>query len=424
MTDTSLTPDETMGEIAQIAGAANDPALGASAAPGAVSGTNVEPDAVNAACYPGFDYRVQARAYTANLGINEWSIITIQGETNLGPCRAFQVWLNQQTGEIRYQYLAMNGESAYSKIGLRLEYGFVGSEPDTLVVSNNDLNGAVNNSGYRFTPAPPQPTKVHTVTVDALMTSIGFLQTGFSGNFEPLAVTDPAGAAISCADTANVLCLTVDNSPGDRSVQYVQVKVNGRTGVWSAAVDAGSARQATYSFSSMALSDLEVEGFHDRQAPSFKPSRLLVGLQNAADGNTLQAWLQKPNGQRWGSPFTLYDDGAHGDGQAGDGQFGLLDFQPPGRGVAWLWVQGALGGQSFQRMDPAPLSFQPVELTVLTPGVIPSDGSAFPVALRIESRDPSQRCYTPSFEAPPGWYVEWELGEGYPCLNNGESVER
>ncbi len=388
----------------------------------------VTPDAVSAECYGGSNYGLQARAYTASVGINEWYVITFQGEANLGggstPCRAFQVWLNLQTGEIQYQYQALNGEAATAEIGLRQEYSLLGSTPDELVVSRNDIAGAALGTGYVFTPAPPQPTKTHTVTVDALMTSVAFLQTGFSGNFEPLVVRDPQGNTISCGDAANVLCLTMDNSAGDRSVQFVQVRVNGRVGAWTAVVDAGSAGQATYSFTGMAESDLEVEGFYDRQAPSFKANKLLVRLGSATDGNTVQAWLQRPDGSRMGAPFTLYDNGLQGDGQAGDGQFGLLNFAPPGRGVAWLWVQGALGGQSFMRMDPAPISLQPFEISLVTPGAVPNDGSPFTVAVRIESHDPRLRCYTPTFELPPGWNVEWEIGEGYPCLNAGQSVVR
>lgn len=365
--------------------------------------------------------RDQVKLYTGNLGINEWLILTVYGQANTGQCRAYQVWLNQQTGKIIYQYELVTNEAATAEIAIRQTYSFVGSEPDEVIVSNNDIAGASNGMGYVFTPAPPQPTRVHTVTVDALMESVGFLQTGFSGNFEPMIVRDPNGTAVDCNDTANVICLTVDNTLGDRSVQYVQANVNGNTGVWSAVIDAGTSRKATYSFTGMAASEIEVEGAYDHQRASFKAGPLLVKLAKV-DGNQLTGWMQTVDGKRWGNEFTLFDDGAHGDGQPGDGQFGLLDFQGPGRGVGYLWVRGTINGEAFQRMDPAPINFQPFELRSLQIPVLPNNGDPVNLYFSFENRDSVQRCFIPTITVPDGWSVVWNPGNGYPCVAPGGTV--
>ncbi len=383
------------------------------------------PDAPQAACYFGTNYGQQAKVYTANFGINEWHIVTTVGEALGGGCRAYQVWLNENTGEIRYQYQQLQaGDSGGAQIGVRRTSFLIGGTDDEVIVSNNDVAGATNGTGYIFTPAPPQPTRTHTATVDSLIDSIGFLQTGFSGNFEPLLVRTPDGNTVDC-NASGVLCLTVDNAPGDRSVQYVQVDVNGRTGVWSATVDAGSSGSSTYSFTSLAASELEVQGTFDHAPSSFAAFPLKVNMGRAMTGNVLTGWLQTPNGSRWGNEFTLYDDGAHGDGQVGDGQFALPDFTGPGRGVGYLWLRGQVGGETIQRMDPAPINFQPFSLTVLNPGVIANDGSPFNVTLRYENRDSRQRCFTtPDFTLPQGWLSEWSLIPGNPCLNYGQSADR
>ncbi len=415
----------TAAQAAEVAQAAEAGVPYSSTTPISETIAIASPDAPQAACYFGNNYGQQAKVYTANLGIDEWHIVTTIGEALGGGCRAYQVWLNEQTGEIRYQYQQLQaGDSGGAQIGLSRFSSLILQPPDEVIVSNNDVNGATNNSGYIFTPAPPQPTRTHTVTVDSLIESIGFLQTGFSGNFEPLLVKTPDGNPVDCA-ASGVLCLTVDNSPGDRSVQYVQVDVKGRRGVWSATVDAGTSGSATYSFSSLAASELEAVGTFDHAPSSFKAFPLKVNMGRAFAGNVLTGWLQKPDGSRWGSEFQLFDDGAHGDGQPGDGQFGLPGFTGPGRGVGYLWLRGQIGSETVQRMDPAPINFQPFSLTVLNPGVIANDGSPFLVTLRYENRDGKQRCFTtPDFKLPAGWLAEWNLVPGNPCLNFGETADR
>ena len=93
----------------------------------------------------------------------------------------------------------------------------------------------------------PQPTRIYDVDVDALIESVVFLQTGYSGNFAPMTVTYPDGSAVNCNDTANVRCLTVNNKPGDRMVQFVQVDTNGRNGIYTATVAVGASGSATFS---------------------------------------------------------------------------------------------------------------------------------------------------------------------------------
>jgi len=100
---------------------------------------------------------------------------------------AFEILLNPTTGEIRYQYLTLPNGAAGSTIGVENNNGFSGIQ-----VSYNDISGAGNNMGYSFHPAPPQPSTMYTVTVDSSMQSVGFLLTGYSGTFEPLAVSDSA----------------------------------------------------------------------------------------------------------------------------------------------------------------------------------------------------------------------------------------
>lgn len=384
------------------------------------------PAEVAAKCFLGNNhYYTQLHLYRGNLGINEWVILTWSGESNEAglPCRDFQVWLNLQDGRIRFLYNHVtSATSGGARIGLRQTYDLISVPDDEVIVAENSLSGATNGAGYLFTPAPPQPTRVHTVTVDSLMESVGFLQTGYSGNFEQMIVTDPNGNVIPCQNSGGIICLSVDNVTGDRMVQYIQVDVNGRTGVWSATIDAGASRKSTYSFTGLAASQIEAAGSFDRQRASFKTGPLLVGLGRAVDGNQLTAWLQTPAGKPWGNPFTLFDDGLHGDGQAGDGQFGLLDHQPPGEGVGYLWVKGKIGGQDFQRMEPVPINFQPFELRSLNAPILPNDGSPMALWFSFENRDSVTRCFIPSITVPQGWTAEWNLETGYPCPAAGATV--
>jgi hypothetical protein len=377
---------------------------------------------------PGADVCV----FQANFGF-EWHIISVQGYASDGVYRAYQVWLNTNTGEIRYQYGNVRSEAATAQIGLRRRFNLsIPPTTERLTVSNGDAAGAGNGMGYKFTPAPPQPTRTYTVAVDSLMEGVGFLQTGYSGKFEPMIVRDPSGQPVNCADTANVLCLTMDNVAGDRMVQYVQVNVNGQTGDWTATIDAQEG-EATFTFSGLAASSIAASTTGERSLPSTGAVRLAVRLPQVADGNLLSAWLQRPNGERFGSPFQLFDDGGHGDGRAGDGLFSLPDFNAPGAGVAFLWVQGAIGGQGFVRSDPVPYNFQPL-LVAAVDKELEFTGPAVPVYLRITNYDNRTQCfyYGDRVTVPDGWGYFWSLPPGDDgteqffgvCIGAGLTIER
>ncbi len=380
----------------------------------------------------------QVCVFQANFNF-EWQILSVQGYALDGVYRAYQVWLNTNTGEIRFQYDRLRSEAASAQIGLRR--AFVTAIPprtEALLVSDADAAGAFSGMGYKFTPAPPQPTRTYTVTVDGLMTGVGFLQTGYSGRFEPMIVRDPSGQPVNCGDGANVLCLTLDNVAGDRMVQYVQVNVNGQAGNWTATIDAQAGAEATFSFSGLAASSIAAATVGERSLPVLGPVRLALKLGQAVDGNVLSAWLQRPNGERFGGSFQLWDDGTHGDGRAGDGLFSLPDFNPPGKGVGYLWVQGAAGGVAFVRSDPVPYNFQPLVVTALNDSLIYTgnaySGDSVPLQLRITNQDSVSHCYGygDHVTAPQGWRYTWSLPPGDDgseqllgvCIAAGTSIER
>jgi hypothetical protein len=64
------------------------------------------------------------------------------------------VLLNSVTGEIRFQYLNVPNGASVSTIGIENSDG-----SRAVQVSYNDVGGASDGMGYKFTPAPPQPTK-------------------------------------------------------------------------------------------------------------------------------------------------------------------------------------------------------------------------------------------------------------------------
>ncbi len=368
-----------------------------------------------------FMYGPHVCVYTANLGF-EWHIVSTQGLDQDNVYRAYQVWLNTKTGEIRYQYEHVRNEANTAEIGLSRFFSFPLGHSDKLIVSNKDVAGATNGMGYKFTPAPPQPTKTYTVNVDSLIQSVGFLQTGYSGNFAPMTVTDPDGNAVNCGDTINVLCLTVDHNAGDKLVQYIQVNVNGHTGKWHATVDAGAGGQGTFSFSALAASDLNADSPTRRLLPSAGKSAIQVKFGRALDGNTLTGWLQKPNGQRFGEEFTMFDDGAHGDERAGDGVFGWPDFTPPSRGVGYLWTKGAVGGVEFERSDPAPFNFQPFRVTALDKHVV-NNNEPTDIRFQLDNLDSRDDCFDADIDLPAGWSYKWDFDQ-IGCLNipAGQSV--
>ncbi len=319
----------------------------------------------------------------------------------------FEVLLNSNTGEIRYLYDTVPDGAASATIGLENHSGSSGVQ-----VSYNDINGAIGDEGYKFTPAPPQPTKTYTVPVDVHMDAIGFLLTGYSGSFEPLAIYDPNDNLVSCAEPG-ALCLDLD------LVQYVQVNTNGRVGDWYAVVDAGSTGEGTFSFISIAASPIAVDSSGDHTLSIAGGYPLFVNLGLAVDGNALTGWFTQPDDTPCGSPFALYDDGAHGDNAAGDGIFGSPPYFPAGACTAYLRVEGTLDGGAFQRIDPVPYSFQPVSIESLGDGA--NFGGGTTLQFELHNADVHDHWYLYSYQAPEGWWLDGLGVWGFIHLSAGQT---
>ena len=370
------------------------------------------------------EYGLQVHAYKANFGF-EWFILSTQGIANYqapgypedAAYRSYQAWLNYKTGEIRFLYGQVRNEAATAEISLVRSLLLSSSD---VTVSKNDISGAGSGMGYKFTPAPPQPTKTYNVDVDPLITSVVFLQTGYSGDFAPLAVSDPDGKAIDCNDTANVRCLIAHSKPGDNMVQFVQVNTNGRGGVYKATVAVGPSGGGTFSFNALAASDLRASS-PGRHTLPLESHAFLLDLGRATDDNMLQGWLQTPAGAAFGTPFTLYDDGAHGDGAAADGRFGSALFTPGAPGAAYLWVQGTTGGVAFKRSDPAPFNFQPLNVTASPLNFEGYYGDDVPVTFFATNQASVRHCYAAALTVPDGWSAN--LSNSDFCLNAGATLQ-
>ncbi|MCC7352621.1 MAG: VWA domain-containing protein [Anaerolineae bacterium] len=328
--------------------------------------------------------------YTKQQG--DWFAIQYQGFNKAidGKFVTFQILLNLATGEIRYQYKDVPGGAGSATVGLEDAAG-----QNAIQISYNDTNGAVAGQGYKFLPAPPQPSKTYTIAVDSLMQGVAFLQTGYSGSFSPMVVRDPSGSVINCTDPG-VYCLNLGR------VQYVQSNVNGRTGVWTATVNAGGFGTSTFTVSAMAAGRLAVKGVGRYGLSSLAGARLLVNMGEAVDGNMMSAWFRRPNGMPFGAAFSLYDDGTHEDEKAGDGIFGS-DPYTPGAGTGYLWVSGTLGGVNFIRSDPRPYSFQPLKVTA--PANAVDMGSGSNLTFQVENGDSFNHCYDLVAQGPQGWSV-------------------
>ncbi|MGB5050687.1 MAG: hypothetical protein WBO46_17205 [Caldilineaceae bacterium] len=352
----------------------------------------------------------------------DWFAISTIGNrtTNTSAKRAYQILLNTTTGEIRYQYKE-GIDASGATIGLENTSGTVATQ-----ISFNDINGAKDGMGYKFVPAPVQPSKTFTVAVDGLTSSVGFLLTGYSGNFAPLAVRTPDNALVSCADTANVLCIT------SGLVQYVQVKANGRKGNWTATVTPGNTGAGTFTFSAIGASTVNASSGSERSL-ALGPQFIGVNLDNDSPGaprstenGQLTGWFATVDGKSFGSPFPLYDDGLHNDDSPNDGRFGSDAFTPPGPGVAYLWMQGTVNGEAFSRSDPAPFNFQPLEVTSLGDGVNYGDVTA--LTFTIKNGDAAAHCYNRSIEVPNGWTFDWKMSAFETnfglCMAAGATVTR
>lgn len=360
----------------------------------------------------------QVHVYHGGLVDDQWYIISTEGQANYGGSdlarRAYQIWLNVQSGEIRYLYDAVRSSDAGgAKISVGEQTFFTTHE---VVVSNQDLAGAVSGSGYKFTPAPPQPTKSYTVAVDSKVQSIGFLQTGYSGSLAAMNVVYPDGTPVDCADSANVLCKSLNNG----LLQYIQVNVNGQTGIWGATVNVGETGEATFSFNALAASPIQPRGLGKRTL-SLSSQALRVDWGGATDDNQLTGWMQSISGARFGNAFTFYDDGAHADELAGDGIFGADGFTPPGQGVAYLWLQGSVDGETIVRSDPAPFNFQPIDVQPEVPYLQSFLGSSVNVGYAVTNQDSKSRCYYWEVRVPTGWIFDGSSGSPF-CVAAGATA--
>lgn len=362
------------------------------------------------------------RVFYANYG-SDWIILSTEGVADYGSgptaCRRYQVWLNTKTGEIRFLYGALKQEAATAEIGLAL----VGRAPFApsleILVSKNSASGASNGMGYKFTPAPPQPTKAYEVEVDSLIDSVVFMQTGYSGDFAPMVVTRPDGSPVGCAEGPHVSCVTMHNKPGDNMVQYIQVDTLGASGVFTATVAVGPSGNGTFSFNALAASPLHARLLGDFTLASTLPQNFVVDLGRTTSNGQLQGWLQTPAGLPFGPPFALYDDGTHGDGVAGDGLFVSTSFKAPAPGAAYLWVKGASDGVTFQRSDPAPLNFQPLSI-VATPSLTEGFyGKWVNVVFTAKNEDTVRHCYNVDYDLPEGWQNGSISRPAQVCMNAG-----
>ncbi|MBX2997772.1 MAG: hypothetical protein KF893_04620 [Caldilineaceae bacterium] len=358
---------------------------------------------------------LRVNVFTRQVG--DWYAIETNGEgTADGEPRAFQILLNSSTGEIRYQYKTLQGNSGGATVGLENANGTAAVQ-----IGFNDTNAAKENMGYKFVPAPAQPSKTFTVPVDSLTPSVGFLLTGFSGTFAPLDVRTPNNTQISCGDTANVTCLNLG------LVQYVQVKVNGRTGNWKATVTPGASNAGTFMFSAIGASTVNPTVTGQRAFPTGNAQTFRMILGRTVAGNQMDGWFTRPDGTPFGATFRFYDDGQHNDGNAGDGRFGSDAFTPPTSGVAYLWLKGTINGAQFVRSEPIPFTFQPLEVTSLGDG--DNYGDVTKLVFQIKNLDTVAHCYFRNAIIPPGWTANWnnftfdELVGGL-CVNAGASVTR
>ena len=263
--------------------------------------------------------------------------------------------------------------------------------------------------GYKFTPAPPQPTKTYTVAVDSTMESVGFLLTGYSGSFEPLEVTDPDGTLVDCSDPG-ALCLDLD------LVQYVQVNTNGRVGDWNAVVDAGNTGSGTFSFTSFATSPIAVESSTNHTLAT-GTQQMLVRLAGQVDGCQVSGLFHHLNGSPVGYSFTLFDDGLHNDGSSCDGLYGSGSFYL-GAGSVYLTLQGLHNGEPFVRIDPLPYTFQPFQMLSMWDGA--NFGGVTELQFQFTNKDIHDHCYWISYSAPAGWWIEF-LWLPLVCVNAGNT---
>ena len=344
----------------------------------------------------------------------DWFVIQYSqyaSPTSDGFEETFEVLLNTTTGEIRYQYDNIKNGVAGATIGIESWPDF--SPLEAIQVSYNEADGAASDTGYRFMPVPPQPTKSYSVTVDSTMQSIGFLLTGFNGTLAPMTIQAPDGV-VAC-NTSGVLCIDVG------MVQYRQVNVNGRTGLWKVNVQPGASGSGTFAFSTMAAGPLAVTSPTNHTLPSFGSSIFTINLGQAVDGNQVGGHFLTPANLPFGTTFTLFDDGAHEDGAAGDGIFASPPVETGEEGSAYLWVNGTLEGEPFQRVETRPYSFQPLDLK--GPTSAPSLEAKTVVSFTLTNNDTVAHTFAINVQVPDSWRGQLDpVGDGTVSVGPGLSL--
>ncbi len=366
-------------------------------------------DNIKPYCPPGEASSAACQGFIYTIQEGDWYVIEYdQYQYNQNEpliINTFEVLLNLETGEIRYQY--QTGPACAESATIGLENG---EGNDAVQISYNDENYGCADTGYKFTPAPPQPSKTYAVAVDSTMEAIGFLLTGYSGSFEPLAVTTPDGAPVNCA-TPGTLCLDLD------LVQYVQVNTYDRVGDWHAVVDAGNTGSGTYSFTSFATSPIAVENQNDHTLPT-GTQQLLVEVTGQVDNCELTGLFHELDGSPVGYSIGFHDDGMHNDGEACDGVYGSGSFYL-GVGSVYLTLKGYHNGEEFVRIDPVPYSFQPIEFTSLGDGA--NFGGVTELQFQLSNNSLVDHCYWVTYDAPEGWWIDF----GWlpiACMDAGHSA--
>ncbi|MFN2137304.1 MAG: choice-of-anchor X domain-containing protein, partial [Candidatus Promineifilaceae bacterium] len=159
--------------------------------------------------------------------------------------------------------------------------------------------------------------------------------------------------------------------------------------------------EGTFSLFSMAASAISASGLSPHSLSTGLGAGIVTNMGGPLGGKQLSARFVQPNGQPFGVPFTLYDDGDHGDGRAADGIFGSGPYTPPGPGSAYLHLQGTHLGAPFERVDPVPFTFQPLLLESL--GSAANSGGTSTLQFRLTNLDTAGHDYSLSPTLPTGW---------------------
>ena len=151
----------------------------------------------------------------------------------------------------------------------------------------------------------------------------------------------------------------------------------------------------------MAAGLLAVNNPSNHTLPSFGKSVFTFNLGQAVDGNRVDGNFLTPSNQPFVAQVAFFDDGKHGDGGAGDGQFASVPTQISQTGTAYLWLQGKLNQEPFQRVDTKPYSFLPIDLK--GPASVPSLSAMTVVSLTLYNQDSADHTFAIDVQVPHGW---------------------